>query len=449
MSTRQLIPMRAVPKFSALTRVSHPLLQRKCACSGSPGLSGECEDCSKQRLQHKSANSEVGVHRKHSVPPIVHEVLRSSGRPLDTTTRSFMESRFSHDFSYIPAQRVSRLATADLNVSSGRDHLEQEADRLAGAVMRTDSASAPRSAAHGSGKFDFRNVRVHDDASVASSAKALDALAYTVGPNLVFAAGQYSPHTTSGRKLIAHELTHVLQQGQVPQSLQRQEDPRVNPGEGLQRDEADSEEDEDVEDGDTDVIGLVETPDFDVDPHGPEPLAKDDPSVTSVPGRAAPPLGRLPTGKIRHIDVDQDSQTMLMTFSDGQKHPHTVSTGRGECGTAGDPCKTQKEHHCTPNGTFLIVSRGDENTANSRGDAMAWFVALDIPGRKGIGIHNSQLVDGTPRSHGCVRVGKKAADKAFAKMINEHVIVKKTDVTISGKAKTNSYPCDKKKKKKP
>lgn len=58
---------------------------------------------------------------------------------------------------------------------------------------------------------DFSQVCVHSDATAAASADAVDAVAYTVGNDVVFAAGQYRPRTPEGRQLLAHELTHVLQ----------------------------------------------------------------------------------------------------------------------------------------------------------------------------------------------------------------------------------------------
>jgi len=67
---------------------------------------------------------------------------------------------------------------------------------------------------------DFANVRVHADAEAAESARALNALAYTVGRDVVFGAGQYAPGTRAGQRLLAHELTHVVQQSAAP-SLQR------------------------------------------------------------------------------------------------------------------------------------------------------------------------------------------------------------------------------------
>jgi hypothetical protein len=98
-------------------------------------------------------------------PPIVHDVLRSPGRPLEPPVRAEMEARFGHDFS---------------------------------------------------------RVRVHTDARAAESARAVDALAYTVGPGIVFDTGRYAPGTPGGRALLAHELTHVVQQdaGAPPSQLE-------------------------------------------------------------------------------------------------------------------------------------------------------------------------------------------------------------------------------------
>ena len=131
------------------------LLQRKCACGEIAGPNGQCEECRKKRLQQQIANRQSQIANESRVPPIVHEVLRSPGQPLDGTTRALMESRFNHDFSH---------------------------------------------------------VRVHAENRAAESARSISALAYTVGSDVVFGAGQFAPHSHEGRKLIAHELTHVVQQ---------------------------------------------------------------------------------------------------------------------------------------------------------------------------------------------------------------------------------------------
>jgi hypothetical protein len=134
------------------------LLQRKCEC-GNHTMGGECADCSKKKglLQRKEARGGESA----SVPPIVNEVLQSSGESLDRGTRDFFESRFGQDFS---------------------------------------------------------RVRVHADDKAARAAGAVFARAYTVGNHIGFASGEYTPTSARGRKLLAHELTHVVQQSSSNQS---------------------------------------------------------------------------------------------------------------------------------------------------------------------------------------------------------------------------------------
>ncbi len=203
---------KPVPTVTSLMQGS--VLQRKCACGNHTNGDGGCKECRKKQLslQRKTTTSfqpklvvnqpydkyeqeadrvadqimrmpEQGVQRQcdleesvngqlhtkpmlqrrtegnsiSEAPPIVHAVLRSPGQPLDTETRAFMEPRFGHDFS---------------------------------------------------------QVRVHKDVKAVNSAQAVNAQAYTVGRNVVFGAGHYLPGTRSGRQLLAHELTHVLQQTQ-------------------------------------------------------------------------------------------------------------------------------------------------------------------------------------------------------------------------------------------
>ena len=90
-----------------------------------------------------------------AVPPVVHDVLNSSGQPLDRATRAFMEPRFGHNFGH---------------------------------------------------------VRVHTNTNAADSAHAVHAQAYTVGNNVVFGANKFAPATHHGRELLAHELAHTIQQ---------------------------------------------------------------------------------------------------------------------------------------------------------------------------------------------------------------------------------------------
>lgn len=71
-------------------------------------------------------------------------------------------------------------------------------------------------------EYDFSNVKIHTDSAAANSAQSVNALAYTSGSNIVFNSGQYAPDSANGKRLLAHELTHVVQQGQAStDSIQR------------------------------------------------------------------------------------------------------------------------------------------------------------------------------------------------------------------------------------
>ena len=132
-----------------------PLLQRKCDCGQHTG-GGECEGCKKKKKnllqRHANDSTAPGI-----APNIVHDVLRSRGAPLDPETRDFFEPRFGRDLS---------------------------------------------------------RVEVHSNARAAESTRAVNAMAYTVGNAIVFGPDRYSPKSESGRGLLAHELTHVVQQAE-------------------------------------------------------------------------------------------------------------------------------------------------------------------------------------------------------------------------------------------
>jgi hypothetical protein len=107
-------------------------------------------------LQRKNARASAHSQSSLEAPPVVHDVLRSPGQPLDAASRAFMEPRFGYDFS---------------------------------------------------------RVRVHADSRAAQSAEAVNAQAYTVGSNIVFGANKGGAGNLSHQRLLAHELAHVVQQG--------------------------------------------------------------------------------------------------------------------------------------------------------------------------------------------------------------------------------------------
>lgn len=133
----------------------------------------------------------------------VQEVLTSPGQPLDAETRAFMEPRFGHRFSRVGVHSAP-APDCNLTISQSHDAQETEADHVADTIM--NAASTPV-------RHDFSKVKIHTDPKAEQSALAVNARAYTVGNSIVFGAGQYAPQTESGKKLVAHELTHVVQQG--------------------------------------------------------------------------------------------------------------------------------------------------------------------------------------------------------------------------------------------
>jgi hypothetical protein len=124
--------------------------------SGMPQLSRKCAACEQEEGEmvrpKAAAAANAGAGK---VPGIVREVLRSPGQPLDTESRAFFEPRFGRDFA---------------------------------------------------------NIRIHADHQAARSAQSVNALAYATGSHIVFGSGQYSPGTSAGKALLAHELAHAVQQ---------------------------------------------------------------------------------------------------------------------------------------------------------------------------------------------------------------------------------------------
>lgn len=159
-------------------------------------------------------------------PPIVHEVLQSPGQPLDAQTRRSMEASFGTHLANIKTGVVSKAArTGQLLIDSPESPCEREADQAAEMVLKP--AQSPSSGF----RQDFSGIRVHADARAGEAARSVNAQAFTVGQNLVFGAGRYAPGNSDGRRLLAHELTHSLQQ-HSGQQLRRKlsVDPNLAPG---------------------------------------------------------------------------------------------------------------------------------------------------------------------------------------------------------------------------
>jgi hypothetical protein len=129
-------------------------LQRKCSECEKEMQRQPVKDEEEEKLQRKA---EVGgEHQASNGVQSQIDGLRGGGQPLPESARAYFEPRFGHDFS---------------------------------------------------------GVRLHTGEQAAKSARSVNARAFTVGQDVAFGAGQYSPETNSGKRLLAHELTHVVQQG--------------------------------------------------------------------------------------------------------------------------------------------------------------------------------------------------------------------------------------------
>src|SRR5918992_2074617 len=158
-------------------QVTGGVLQRKCDCGQHTTAGSSCESCSKKQLQRSAVTHDSGGD---SVPSIVHDVLRSPGQPLDPDTRAYMEPRFGHDFS---------------------------------------------------------GVRLHTDSTAARSARAVNALAYTVGQDIVLGDNHYPSHSSARLGVLAHELTHTIQQSRPSQTGSL----RIGPSDDAHEREADAQ----------------------------------------------------------------------------------------------------------------------------------------------------------------------------------------------------------------
>jgi hypothetical protein len=126
------------------------------------------EEEDKLQISRKSSSTIFDQKSRDEIPDHIVNVNSREGFPLEASSKGFMESRFGYDFS---------------------------------------------------------NVRIHNDQMAANSSNAVNALAYTIGNDIVFGQGHYQPETLQGRRLLAHELTHVVQQsgGRVNSTIQRKE----------------------------------------------------------------------------------------------------------------------------------------------------------------------------------------------------------------------------------
>lgn len=214
----------AAMSSKAMTSYATPLLsagmhlQRKCACGQSASrLSGECADCGKKKLLGVQTQLTVGAPDdafEREADEVAQQVVAGPPRhPLQVPPLhvQISSARSTGQRASPPASLADELATAGRPLDL---RLRQDMEQRFG--------------------HDFSRVRVHTDAVADRSARDLSAHAYTLGHDIVFGQGRFSPETREGRRLLAHELTHIVQQSRsftptakssAPLVLMRQEDP--------------------------------------------------------------------------------------------------------------------------------------------------------------------------------------------------------------------------------
>jgi hypothetical protein len=191
-----LMAAQAKPTVKPASPVRVRLLQRKCACGGTPGQSGECEECRRKKrlsLQTKLKVNEPGDIYEQEADWIVDHVMAAPAHHALGGAPPRIQ-RFA-------GQPIAQTCTAPASIDQV----------LAG--PGTPLEPALRQDMEQRFGHDFSAVRVHSGSTAEQSAQDVNANAYTVGQNIVFGADRFARGTQQGRRLLAHELTHVVQQG--------------------------------------------------------------------------------------------------------------------------------------------------------------------------------------------------------------------------------------------
>lgn len=346
------------------------LLQRQCACrSPTSSLTGECAECkSKKGLQAKLT---IGA----SNDPLEREADRVADQVLAAPRNSAV--------SVAPPriQRFSGHASGQMDtVPASVDRVLAGSGRLMESALRQDMEQ----------RFghDFSRVRVHSGAAADQSARDVNANAYTVGHNIVFGASQYSPGTREGLRLMAHELTHVVQQGEsnapsgATMTLRAQ--PKTN------------------------------TP------------VKAKPKLPMICGR---PSRKVAGNEITQVNINVGAHTLTIDWTDPKKIPagsagtHDISPGTGLC------CRDCDDDKVSQTSGSLCTPKGGAWPVSSTGCVLSGHPSAKNPTyfqRGGIAIHSGNT-SSPPRSHGCARTSPEISE-----LIHDNVVVDQTQIASSG-----------------
>ena len=197
-------------------------LQRKCACGSPGGSSGSCKSCdSKKRLQRKAAVvHEAALHDTAENAHFEAEADRVANEVLSTPSQASAQSAGR------APPGIQRLRSSGGHPGAGFT------PEVSSALATPGQALDPATRGFFEPRFghDFSRVRIHVDNA---ATRSVQAHAFTVGRQIVFASDRYRPGTGEGQRLLAHELTHVVQQsaagsyGGQAGALQRDPDPEA------------------------------------------------------------------------------------------------------------------------------------------------------------------------------------------------------------------------------
>jgi hypothetical protein len=344
------------------------LLQRKCECGTHTPGGGQCDACAKKQR---------GLQRKLSVG--------ASNDPLeleaDRVANQVLAEPGPGSVSAAPP-RIQRAPAAEAESgdegSEAPDSVQQtlgEGGRPLDSGVRQDMEQRFHQ--------DFSQVRVHTGQHAAQSADEVGAQAYTVGRNVVFGERQYAPASPAGRQLLAHELTHVVQQGGGSPVL------RAKPG-------------------------------------GTKKAAPKKPAIPQICGRDSM---KVKDNEITKVTVDLGSNKLTITWKDatkappGSTDPQDISPGAGLCCKDCDDDTTSQTTGslCTPKGTWKVDRIGCVLSPKHPGAKNATFFQ-----RPGVAIHTGNT-NAPPKSHGCTRTALKVAA-----LIHDNVVVDNTDIVVTG-----------------
>ncbi len=185
------------PKAASATSVaSNKILQRQCACGNHTTSGQECSTCASKKLQRKLS-------------------IGSTNDPLeleaDRVADQVMAYQAAHSFSNTSAPKIQRRADASIEAATETGTAPASVERVLERSGSPLPASSRKEMEQRFG-YDFSQVRIHTDKEAQNSAAEVNANAYTQKNNIVFGSGYFAPETIQGKKLLAHELTHVVQQ---------------------------------------------------------------------------------------------------------------------------------------------------------------------------------------------------------------------------------------------